>query len=35
MSKMAKGTWLLIIAIVQSAIETAKTIMSSKPRKKG
>jgi len=35
MGKMAKGTWLLIIAVVQSAIETAKTIMTTRPRKKG
>ena len=30
MAKIARGTWLLIIAIVQSAIEAAKTIMTSK-----
>jgi hypothetical protein len=33
MKKITTGTWLLIIAVAQSAIETARAILASRRRK--
>ena len=35
MAKLAKGTWLLILAITQSAIEAVKAALVAKGRRRG